>query len=137
MKRVFIDTNVALDYLLERKPFYAEAKDVFTLASNRIVKLYLSSLSFSNIAYITRKHFVGEELYSILEDTSKLSDISPLRKQEINNAIAIKANDFEDALQYFSAKAVKADCIVTRNTKDFPFSDIPVLTPHDFLGLQL
>ena len=51
----------------------------------------------------------------------------------MDSAIALHAKDFEDAMQYFSAKSIVADCIVTRNAKDYPFSDVAVMTPHEFL----
>lgn len=137
MKKVFLDTNVALDYLLFRKDFFGDAEKIIALGSNKVCKLCMSSLSFSNIAYVARKEMPLDKLYLMLVDFVGFIDVASVGKKEVARTLNLKAKVFEDALQYFSAKAVKADCIVTRNTKDFPFSDIPVLTPHEFLGLQL
>ena len=68
MMNVFIDTNVALDFLMRREAFYEEARAVMALGYNGYCKLYLSSLSFSNIAYIARKKFEGNSLYECLSE---------------------------------------------------------------------
>ena len=64
MKKIFLDTNVILDFLLKRENYFAEAREIVALGYNRVCELYLSSLSFSNIAYIARKKYVGEMLYN-------------------------------------------------------------------------
>lgn len=136
MEKVFIDTNVALDYYLQRKDFVDEAKSFFLLGFSRRCALCLSSLSFSNIAYISRKQVSRDDTYSLLGSLAQVVNVSPVDKKAVQQAIELRAYDFEDALQYFPAKAVKSDCIVTRNVRDFYFSDIPVLSPHDFLEMQ-
>lgn len=133
MKNVFIDTNVALDFLMRREAFYEEARAVMALGCNGYCKLYLSSLSFSNIAYIARKKFEGDSLYECLSEVRELVTVSGIGQETVDSSISLRAKDFEDAMQYFSALSAKVDCIVTRNVKDFSFSEVRVLTPHDFL----
>lgn len=106
---------------------------VMVLGYNKLCELYMSSLSFSNIAYIARKELSGDDLYGCFSDIRELLAVSSVTQEEVDEAIRLKAKDFEDAIQYFSAKSVEADCIVTRNIGDFPFSDITVLTPREFL----
>lgn len=113
--------------------FYEEARAVMALGYNGYCSLFLSSLSFSNIAYIARKKFEGSSLYNCLLELRELVGVSDVNQGVVDSAIALHAKDFEDAMQYFSAKSIEADCIVTRNVKDFPFSEILVLTPYDFL----
>ena len=129
---VFVDTNVVLDFLQKRDGFFEDARMVMVLGYNNLCQLYMSSLSFSNIAYIARKEFSGDALYQCFSEIRQLLAVSPVTQNEVDKAIKLKAKDFEDALQYFSAESVDADCIVTRNTKDFPFSKMAVLTPSEF-----
>lgn len=133
MMKVFLDTNVALDFLMQREDFFEEARAVMALGYNGYCELFLSSLSFSNIAYIARKKIEGDALYVCLTEMRELVSVTNVDQEVVDSAIALHAKDFEDAMQYFSARSINADCIVTRNVKDFPFSDITVMTPHEFL----
>lgn len=134
MRKVFVDTNVVLDFLLSREIFFEDARLIMAMGYNGLCGLYMSSLSFSNIAYIARKRFTGDSLYDCFSEIRELLSVSPVTENEVDAAINLRANDFEDAVQYCSAKSVGADCIVTRNVKDFTFSDIEVLTPSDFVS---
>lgn len=134
MRRIFLDTNVVLDYLMERGDFYKDSEYIFQAAYNNEVELCLSALSFSNIAYITRKKFSKDELYELLAELRKMVTCTKVDDCVVDAAIARKAKDFEDALQYFSAIQAGADCIITRNIKDFEFAKIKVLTPNEFLA---
>ena len=87
------------------------------------------------MAYIGRKKFPGETIYSVLSSLFEIADITSVNSDVVKSAVALQAKDFEDALQYFSAKSIEADCIVTRNVKDFLFSELKVLTPQEFLAL--
>jgi len=133
MMKVFVDTNVVLDFLLKREDFFEDARMIMALGYNKRCDLYMSSLSFSNIAYIARKQLKGDALYECFSEIRELLSVSPVTQVELDQAILLRASDFEDALQYCSAKTVGADCIVTRNTKDFQFSEIVILTPSEFV----
>lgn len=133
MNRVFIDTNIVLDFLLRREGFYEDARTIMAMGYNIICKLYMSSLSFSNIAYIARKKFDGDALYDCFSEIRELIHVSSVTESDIDAAIRIRVKDFEDAVQYYSALSVSADCIVTRNVKDFSFSQINVFTPDKFI----
>ena len=131
--KVFVDTNVVLDFLLKREDFFEDARMIMALGYNKRCDLYMSSLSFSNIAYIARKQLKGDALYECFSEIRELLSVSPVTQVELDQAILLRASDFEDALQYNSAKTVGADCILTRNTKDFQFSEIEILTPSEFI----
>lgn len=120
MKIVFLDTNILLDYLL-RRDGVADAKEILMQGYQGKIKLYVSSLSFSNIAYIVRKQFKGEALYKMLTIIREMVDVVSVDESIIDNAIGLRAPDFEDAIQYYSAKNIKADYIVTNNIKDFQY----------------
>lgn len=134
MNKVFIDTNVVLDYYLDRKGFSDDAEAILAYGYNQECSLYVSALTCANVAYIGRKKFSGETIYSVLSSLFEIADITSVNSDVVKSAVALQAKDFEDALQYFSAKSIEADCIVTRNVKDFPFSELKVLTPQEFLA---
>lgn len=134
MSKVFLDTNILLDYLLRREGV-DNAREILMQGYQGKIKLYVSSLSFSNIAYIVRKQFKGEALYNMLTIIREMAGVVSVDESIIDNAIGLRAADFEDAIQYFSAKNIKANCIVTNNIKDFQFSEIKVVTSKEFVDL--
>lgn len=131
MKVVFLDTNVILDYLLDRDGCEV-SMEILKLGYDKKASLCASALTLSNIAYITRKVFKGNDLYNVLNRLCELLEISKVDKDIVEKALALQADDFEDALQYFSAMEIGAKCIVTSNVKDFSYSAIPVYTPTEF-----
>lgn len=135
--RVFIDTNIFLDLLCRRGDFYADSVKIFDLAIDDKITLLISDLSIANIRYITRKHFSSEQFYQVMETFRPMLTIVPVGERAIDQALALKADDFEDTLQYFSAVQANADVLLTRNIKDFGFASIQVLSPKAFLEQSL
>jgi len=134
MRNLFIDTDVIIDFLIDRKPFSGEAAIIFTLIEQKKLKGYSSSLTFSNLYYVLRKIESHNKVISKLDSLSKLVGILKVEEQTIKDALISGFPDFEDSIQYFSAiDSKKIDVIITRNTKDFKNSKIPVMTPRDFL----
>ena len=134
MRDLFIDTDVIIDFLIDRKPFSREAAIIFTLIEQKKLKGFSSSLTFSNLYYVLRKIESHNRVISKLESLSKIVGILKVEEQTIKNALASGFPDFEDSIQYFSAvDSKKIDVIITRNVKDFKKSEIPVMTPGDFL----
>ena len=134
MTDLFIDTDVILDFLTDRKPFSREAAIIFTLIEQRKLKGYASSLTFSNLYYLLRKFESHNTVISKLDSLSKMLTLVKVEEQTIKKALASGFPDFEDSIQYFSAvENRKIDVIITRNTKDYKKSDISVMTPGDYL----
>jgi len=131
--RVFIDTNVFLDLLCQREDFYADSVKIFDLAIDGKITLLISDLSIANIRYITRKHFSNEQFYQTMAAFRPMITIVPVGEKAVDQAFTIKADDFEDALQYFSAIQANADFLLTRDMKDFGFASMQVQTPKIFL----
>lgn len=130
MKRIFLDTNIILDLLI-REEYKSQIKDLIYHCAED--ELYISYLSFANVAYIMRKYpksEIKEKLNLILE----LFEIIPNDKYQIQKALDTEGSDFEDILQYQSAKSLRCEVILTRNAKDFHFSDIPIMTVEEFLN---
>lgn len=132
MRSYFIDTNVIIDFLAYRDG-YDVAAELLSRAKHGEYTISTSVLSFANIAYILRKVLKGDVLYDTL---AKLSFIktTPMSIDDYQRALAMKAKDFEDALQYRSAMSFGCEAIITNNIKDFDFSEIPVITPTDFVN---
>lgn len=135
MKKIFIDTNIIIDLLIKRDGYIASAK-ILALAKDNDVTLYSSVLTMANIAYILRKSFVGDRLYQQMMKLSNILCVSDLTKKQFEQAISLKARDFEDALQYYCAIDNSCDVIITRNKKDFTFSTITVLTPEEYFNTE-
>jgi predicted nucleic acid-binding protein len=137
MIHVLIDTNIILDFFLERKPFFQDAVKILTLAETRKIKVYATSLSFSNAYYILRQ--VGSHITVIesLRKLARIAEVLSVDSKSIELALYSDFKDFEDALQYFSAaQRSEINLIITRNTKDYKHSELPVMTPQDFLRSQ-
>ncbi len=133
MKKVFLDTNVVIDFLGERKNFFSDAAKIICQADKKEITILCSSLTYSNAAYILQHGFSLDEIKNKLTLFSQLCETTSVNKETVEKALASEYKDLEDALQYYSAKEAKADLIVTRNVKDFVKHDIPVITPSEYL----
>lgn len=136
MKKVFLDTNVVIDFLGERKDFFIDAAKIICQADKGEIKILCSSLTYSNAAYILHHGFSFEEIKNKLTLFSKLCIITAVDREVVRKALDSEYKDLEDAMQYYSALTAEADIIVTRNVKDFINHDIPVITPTEFLATQ-
>ncbi len=132
MKSLFLDTNIVMDLLEERKPFCDDAVRLFTLAHNKKVKLFVSPVTFTTASYVLSKHGAAAER-RLLSYLRQLVSVVPTDNRMIDAALASDFKDFEDALQYFSALAANVEVIITRNGKDFMSSTLPVMTAGEWL----
>jgi len=135
VKNIFIDINVVLDLFLERRPHHAPAQKVFILAEKKQIKILISAISFTTIHYLLSRHFSREEAAKILGKLRLLCEVAPVTQKIIDLAMTASFDDFEDAVQYYSASLAGAEAILTRNRDDFSSADIPVMSPVDFLAL--
>ena len=135
MTRLFLDTNVVVDLLDRRKPFCHDAVRIFTMAYNRQVQLFVSPMTFTTASFLLRRHGT-EGVRNLLSNFRQLSRVATVNERTIDDSLASQFKDFEDAVQYYAAVKIKADFIITRNGKDFALSQIPVLTPSEFLELK-
>ena len=133
MKKLFLDTNVVIDLLEKRAPFYKSAIEIFTMAYNKKVKLYISPMTYATASYLLRRHG-AEGVKQLLSNFRQLSRVSTANEQTVDASLASRFDDFEDALQYYSAVKCNADVIITRNCGDFKYSRIPVMEPSEYLA---
>lgn len=136
MDELFLDTNIVLDLIEKRELFVDDAALLFQLGKNGECQLFVSDLTFVNIAYITRKVYPKEKLYTVLSKLCLFLTIVGRGTSVVERAIELRADDFEDAVQYYAAYQAETDYIITRNKKDFSFSQIEVLTPKEYLFLK-
>lgn len=131
MKKVFLDTNFLMDYLF-RDENKGEAIKALRVGHENQCRFYTSFLSIANFAYIMRKTD-RNVLLNALETLFSLMEIIDNKKAHIDSAIKLNPRDFEDGIQYATAISKKCECIISRNKKDFSFSEIPILTPEEFV----
>jgi predicted nucleic acid-binding protein len=132
--RLFLDTNVVLDLLGEREPFYMSAAMIATLADKGEIQLIVSALTYSTVFYILSRYESNEAVKEKIRKFKVIAETADLTDKVIEKGLVSKFTDFEDALQYCCA--VKLDCniLITRNGKDFKESDIPVLSPDEYIN---
>ena len=131
---ILLDTNILLDYILKREPFYENAKKVMEICSNDTTDGCIALHTITTIWYLLRK--VPEETRrSALKAICTLLQVVGTTHEEVLKAIdTTDFKDFEDCIQSKCAKTANAQYIITRNTADFASSEIPVLTPQEFLA---
>ena len=132
--KLFLDTNVMLDFLGEREPFYIPAAKIATLADIRKLTIIVSALSFATVSYFLTKYEGLKVTKDKLRKFKIISGICELDELIIEKGLNSDFPDFEDSLQYFSALRTECDIIITRNGKDFKKSQIAVMTPDEFLN---
>lgn len=134
MTKLLVDTNILLDLLARRDPFYNGAAQIFSMADKELLVLSVSSLSFSTVYYVLSKSYRPDGAREILRRLKILVQVLSLNDKIIE--LALNDNDFEDfedGLQYHTALENNQDIILTRNQKDFKKSILPVMNPDEYL----
>jgi predicted nucleic acid-binding protein len=135
MNNIFLDTNVIIDFLADRRPFSLLAAKIFNYSLQGKVKVFISAVSYNNIYYILRQSLTNRETIKLLDGLCEMTEIADVTKAIIKKALKTDFKDFEDAIQYNCALSIhKIDFIVTRDTKDFKNSILPVLTPEEAIS---
>lgn len=135
MKKLFIDTNIVLDLLAKREPFYESSAKLFSLADRNVIQLTVSSLTFANTNYVLSKLKSASEAKEILRKFKLLVQIVSLSEKIVDLALNdSEFKDFEDGLQYYSAIESNQDIIITRNQKDFKSSLLSIMSAEEFLS---
>lgn len=135
MKNIFLDTNVLMDILANRQPFYKSSAEIYKLGLRKKVVLFTSSNTISTLHYLLKKFTTEENIRQSLDEVTTVLSIIPIDINIIKKSLKSTHKDFEDAIQIVSAQSINnMDCIVTRDLKDYKFAEIAVLTPDDFLN---
>jgi predicted nucleic acid-binding protein len=131
-KRIFVDTDVVLDLLAQREPFYEYAAALFTQADQQNITLFISSLSFAHLHYILMKQKSSSETRKILSRFKVLVKVLPVDDKILELALHSEFTDFEDALHYYCAIENGINLLITRNIKDYKHASIPVFTAESY-----
>lgn len=133
--KVLIDSNVIFDVILKREKFYKPALQIFHLAELKKIKAFISSSSVTDIYYMLHKQFHDKQIaLQYIKELLSIFYVAKTDSKVIQNATKLNWTDFEDCVQFCVAKRNFLKCIITRNTKDFVLSDIPVYEPVEFLN---
>lgn len=135
--KIFVDSDVIIDFLTDRKPFSKFAIKLFELNEQKKVHIHISALSISNVYYIIRKYVKHQQAIIAVEKLTKMTEIIGTGKKEVINALQNNFKDYEDAIQHETALSITdVDAIITRNIKDYSRSKIAVFTPENYLKLK-
>jgi predicted nucleic acid-binding protein len=132
--KVLLDTNVVLDVLEKREKFFQHSYSVMQLAAAGSIQGFMSAGSVTDVYYIIKRSVrdAGKAKDAIVR-LGALLDICDTTTSDINAALTMNIDDFEDAVIAAVAKREKADCIVTRNKEDFVNSPIPAMLPSEWM----
>ncbi|MCG9899992.1 MAG: PIN domain-containing protein [Hydrotalea sp.] len=133
MERVFVDTDILMDLLSARQPHYEAAANLFSLADEGKIKIYVSSLAFSNLFYILSRHLDTNQARKKIIQFKTLVSVLSVGDKVIDLALSSDFRDFEDAIQYFTAIENRLEILLTRNLHDYKKANILVMTAEQFL----
>lgn len=133
---VLVDTNVLLDFVLEREPFVDYAEQVFEAAKHHSIQLFMSATTITDLYYIARKEKGKEQTLALIEDLLQFVEVASVDKTVILHALRSELPDFEDAVQEGAAKQAAISTIVTRNEADFTQSDLDIYHPETFVKIH-
>ena len=132
--KILVDTNVVLDVLLKRPSFYQDSFAIFQLIDQERINGCITASAITDIFYIANKEIKNAEtVYQAIEKLADIFSIIPVTNDTIANALALRRKDFEDAVQLVAAKENDIAYIITRNKADYENSDIPCISPMDFI----
>lgn len=136
VNRILVDTNVLLDYLLIREPFYEDAEKIVHACVEGTIKGCIAAHSISNMFFILRKDYNTKDRREVLSSLCAIFDVEGIDRAKLLSALQNEDfSDFEDCLQMECVKAYNAEYIVTRNLSDYKTSEIQAILPRDYLEL--
>ena len=134
MRRLFLDTNIIVDLISDRKPFSKYAIEIFQKAEEGQVELYTSSHSMATTHYLLKKYMEEKALREVLYNLLDFITIIAVDVDVLKKGLLSKHRNFEESIQIFCASSIEnIESIITRNVKDFKGSEIKVLTPDEFV----
>ncbi len=132
--KIFVDSDVIIDFFTDREHFANPASSIFELNELGVIHIYISAVSLNNIYYIVRKFLGHKDTIKIIEELVDITEIIGTTKKEIIQALKNDFKDYEDSVQYSTALNVKGlEAIVTRNTKDYVNAKLPIFTSEGYI----
>ena len=134
MKKIFVDTNVLLDVILNREAFRDASSVVWADCETGKARGMMAAVSLNNVHYIVAKRLGKEKALQALRILLGIFTVVPLDEKVLRLAVDLPQKDFEDALQLYSAIQGKADVLVTRDMSHFATDLLPVVSPAGYAG---
>jgi predicted nucleic acid-binding protein len=131
--RALIDTNVVLDVLLERLPFFDEADAVWKKCDEGVIDGFVSAVTITTIFYVARKLLGAQQALEAVATCMEAFQIAPIDRHALELALQLTGDDFEDNVQIACARTAQLDHVITRDRTGFAASDVAVLTPREVL----
>ena len=135
MQKIFLDTDVILDVLAKRMPYYLHSAELLSEVEKNHIAAFTSPIVFANLYYILRKLKTKEYALQSLRKLRIIVQIVSVNEQHIDKALNSEFTDFEDAIQHYSAQTAQIDYLITRNVKDYKSGFISVCTPEAYLSI--
>lgn len=133
LTKVLIDTNICLDAILKRQPFVWDAAKILDLSEKKEFQGLVSAQCFDTLFYILSKKSSKKDVYQAIKGLRRTIEIATINENVIDQALQLNWDDFEDAIHYQAALASECNAIITRNKNDFKKSELPALSPLEFL----
>ena len=132
--KILIDTNVIMDSLVGREPFFDDSDKILKLCSEHKIEGYVAGHTITNLFYLLRKHYSNNDSRNILLNLIEFLKVENIDIDKIKLALKnVDFKDIEDCLQVECGYSIQADFIITRDVKDFSLSKIKSLSPSEFL----
>ena len=133
--KILIDTNIVLDVMLKREPFYRASAEILGLTKRDTIEEYVSASAITDIYYLAYRQLRNKVMVrKLMKELLTVVSIASVSEQEIENALDLEWNDFEDSVQYSVAFLQEMDGIVTRNPNDYKNAEIKVWKPEELLS---
>lgn len=132
--KILIDTNIVLDVMLKREPFYRLSLEILSLAKKDDIEEYVSASAITDIYYLAYRQLRDKVIVNkLMKELLTVVSVASVSGQEIENALSLEGNDFEDSVQYSVAFLQEMEGIVTRNPNDYKEAKIKVWKPEELL----
>ena len=135
--RLLLDTNVILDVLLDRVPHSTHSSKVLAAVELGQAAGFVGATSITTIHYIAAKQIGPQGAVQAIDKLLSLLEVAPVTRSVLEEALRVQFSDFEAAVLFAAAKSCDVDAIITRDSKGFKTSDIPVLTPEEFVAVLI
>ena len=134
--KIFLDANVLIDVVMNRAIFVENSSKVLQMGLDGDCELWASDLTMVTVSFYAKKNRTTAQLYEVMKELRSMIQVASTGAAAIDWALQQGFRDFEDAVQYYAASQCGAEYIITRNERDYPYSEIPAISPFDFLRIN-
>jgi predicted nucleic acid-binding protein len=127
---VLFDTNVVLDALLDREPWFEAAVALFDRVESGNLVGHLGATTVTTIHYIAHRNVGTSAADAMMRDLLLLFEVAPVNRAVLEGALVLRFDDFEDAVLHEAGRLVGAQAIVTRDPSGFSSSTLRIYDPE-------